>query len=83
MPPLLAKSTDGLDRLIEAKPYDLRHTWAVTMHSEPAFAEISTEQCAAAMGHGVQVHKDKYLLWADKEKLEDQFIENWKHPFAA
>ena len=83
MPLLLAKSTDGLDRLIEAKPYDLRHTWAVTMHSEPAFAEISIEQCAAAMGHGVGVHKDKYLLWADNEKLEDQFIKNWKHPFAA
>lgn len=83
MPPLLAKSTDGLDQVIEATPYDLRHTWAVTMYSEPAFADIPVEQCAAAMGHGVGVHKDKYLLWADNEKLKDEFIKNWKHPFAA
>jgi len=83
MPSLNALSTDGTKRILDALPYDLRHTWAITMHTDPAFAHISMEQCAEAMGHGLEVHKDKYLLWTDTEKVADQFISGWEHPYAA
>ena len=83
MPSLNAISTDGSKKILDALPYDLRHTWAITMHTDPAFSHIPMEKCAEAMGHGLEVHKDKYLLWTDTGKVAEQFIDGWEHPYAA
>ena len=83
MPSLSAEATDGSGEMINALPYDLRHTWAVTMHSDPAFSHLKVEECAEAMGHSVAVHTERYLVWTDKAKLANDLMDNWKHPFAA
>lgn len=68
---------------ISVKPYDLRHTCAVFMHTDQRFKAMkSIEECAEAMGHGVDVHKKQYLLWLDKEDLNKKIIQSHKHPYA-
>ena len=83
MPKLSAKATNGTDEMIDALPYDLRHTWAVTMHTEPAFSHLTVDACAEAMGHSATVHRERYLVWIDKTKVANDLIDNWQHPHAA
>ncbi len=83
MPPLLADSTVTRGKKIQARPYDLRHTWAVTMMSDPGFGHLSDEKCAKAMGHGVDVHRKRYQLWANKKKIDEDFTDSFTHPYAA
>tara|TARA_B100000965_G_scaffold350482_1_gene324394 strand:- start:345 stop:1682 length:1338 start_codon:yes stop_codon:yes gene_type:complete len=85
MPPLLVKSPVKRSRKkIEVRPYDLRHTWAVFMHTDPAFKRLKTvEECAEAMGHGLAVHKQEYLLWLNKEDEKKAMIRDHQHPYAA
>jgi hypothetical protein len=44
-------------------PYDLRHTWAVTIAIAPEWNHVSDVDAAAAMGHDVNVHRSKYQKW--------------------
>ena len=85
MPDLLVKSPKkGSRAMIKVKPYDLRHTWAVTMATDPEFQRTKTlEECAEAMGHGVEVHRGKYLLWMDTASKNAAAIKSHVHPYAA
>ena len=84
MPALLVKSPIKRSRKkIPVKPYDLRHTWAVFMHTDPHFRSMkSADECAEAMGHGLAVHKSKYLLWLNKDEMNKATIESHQHPYA-
>ena len=84
LPELMVKSPIKKSRQkISVEPYDLRHTWAVFMHTDPKFKAMkSIEECAEAMGHGVDVHKRQYLLWLDKDDLNKTIIKSHKHPYA-
>ena len=68
---------------VDARPYDLRHTFAVTMATDPAWSHISEEQTAKAMGHGLEVHRRNYQLWIDAEKETERLIKEFEHPYAA
>ena len=53
------------------------------MHTDPRFKAMkSIEECAEAMGHGVDVHKRQYLLWLGKDNLNKTIIKSHKHPYA-
>tara|TARA_R100001463_G_scaffold16069_3_gene41789 strand:- start:20108 stop:21421 length:1314 start_codon:yes stop_codon:yes gene_type:complete len=58
-----------------AVPYDLRHTWAVTMATLPN-CDVSVEKCAKAMGHDVVTHTNIYQRWIDQRKLMDNEIDS-------
>ena len=83
MPELLVTSPiKNSKKKIAVEPYDLRHTWAVFMHTDQKFKAMkSIEECAEAMGHGVEVHKKQYLLWLNKDDLNKAIIQSHKHPY--
>ena len=83
LPELLVKSPIKNSRQkISVEPYDLRHTWAVFMHTDPRFIAMkSIEECAEAMGHGVDIHKRQYLLWLNKDDLNKTLIKSHKRPY--
>lgn len=47
------------------RPYDLRHTWAVTVAIDPRWRHVSDEEAARAMGHTLAVHRNRYQRWID------------------
>ena len=65
-------------RLLNLNPYDMRHSYAVIMHSEEAWSHIDEAKVAKAMGHSLTVHQKHYLKWIDKEKMRDSFIKNFQ-----
>lgn len=83
MPELLGyvPSKRGTKTLIKqaAVPYDLRHTWAVTMATLPNF-DVSVEKCAKAMGHDTQTHINVYQRWMDQRKMMDIEIDSVNIP---
>ncbi len=48
-------------------PYDLRHSWAITNAIDERFTNVTLEAAAAAMGHGIEVHRRNYLRWVSDE----------------
>ena len=85
LPPLWVKSPKrGSKKPIAVNPYDLRHTFAVFMYTDPKFKKLKTaEECADAMGHSLQVHKQEYLLWLNQKEFNKSIIESHVHPLAA
>ena len=69
LPPWFARvpDTDGRYRAEEKPkaiaPYDLRHAWAVTVATDPAWRHVRDEDAARAMGHDVEVHRRRYQRW--------------------
>tara|TARA_Y100001963_G_C6745516_1_gene431388 strand:- start:167 stop:1519 length:1353 start_codon:yes stop_codon:yes gene_type:complete len=45
------------------KPYDLRHTWAVSIATLPEWNHVSDIDAASAMGHNVEIHRKHYQKW--------------------
>lgn len=67
--PLRAPSAEGAgDDWV--RPYDLRHAFAIRCFTDPAVNMLPTDDHAAWMGHGVDVHERIYLRWlpADRQK---------------
>ena len=54
--------------------YDLRHTWAITVATDPRFKSIDISQAALAMGHDVETHKNNYLRWVSKEEYRKRVM---------
>ena len=56
------------------RPYDLRHSYAIRCFTHPECVNDGIDAVAEWMGHGVQVHKDKYLrfMGADKKNAAIQ-----------
>ena len=44
-------------------PYDLRHTWAVSIATLPEWNHVDEIQAAQAMGHDVATHRKHYWKW--------------------
>ena len=44
-------------------PYDLRHTWAVTVATSSTWNHVSDVDAAACMGHDIEVHRRNYQKW--------------------
>jgi len=44
-------------------PYDLRHTWAVTVATSSDWNHVSDVEAAACMGHDIEVHRRNYQKW--------------------
>lgn len=53
------------------RPYDLRHAYAIRCFTDPQVNGLPTEDHAAWMGHGADVHERIYLRWmpASRQKL--------------
>ena len=81
MPPLLGDNPKRKSHKIAAIPYDLRHTYAVTMASDPNWSHVSEEETAKAMGHSLEVHRRNYQLWIDGDKQRRRLIDGFKHPY--
>jgi len=63
--------TNGQYRLTDQPqqitPYDLRHTWAVTVATDPRFKDVTDEVAARCMGHDIEVHRRRYQRWIGSE----------------
>ena len=59
----------------EVTPYDLRHTWAVTLATDKRWEHVSDTDAAQAMGHDVSVHRKHYQKWINEEDVRDRFLE--------
>jgi len=81
MPQLLGNNPQRKKQKIPAIPYDLRHTYAVTMASDPCWSHVSEEETAKAMGHSLEIHRRNYQLWIDGDKQRKRLIENFRHPY--
>jgi hypothetical protein len=74
LPPWFARvpDTDGRyradDKPKAITPYDLRHTWAVTMATDPEWRHVRDEDVARAMGHDIDVHRLRYQRWIGAEE---------------
>lgn len=74
-PKLWAQAVEGGGPLGDGRdwvrPYDLRHSYAVRCFTDPAVNMLPTEDHAAWMGHGADVHERIYLRWmpASRQKL--------------
>ncbi|MEN9859956.1 MAG: hypothetical protein RLZZ515_438 [Cyanobacteriota bacterium] len=73
MPPWRARVPDAngrwnqRDPLVQIQPYDLRHTWAVIMASDPACRHVPDAAAAEALGHAVETHRKHYQRWVGSE----------------
>ena len=80
MPPLLAAipNKKGLiDKSANKQaitPYDLRHTYAIRLATDPRCSHISIEEAAQAMGHDVATHKKHYQYWISSEEKKKQIM---------
>jgi hypothetical protein len=78
LPPWFARvpDTDGRyqrrDRPQAITPYDLRHAWAVTVATDPAWRHVSDEEAARAMGHSLDVHRRRYQRWIGAAQRRDR-----------
>lgn len=74
MPPWLARIPDAngrwhqRDPLTPIRPYDLRHTWAVIMATDPAWSHVPDAAAAEALGHAVETHRKHYQRWVSSEQ---------------
>ncbi len=68
--PLVAPAAEG-GGTDWVRPYDLRHSYAVRCFTDPQVNGLPTEDHAAWMGHGADVHERIYLRWmpASRQKL--------------
>ena len=49
-------------------PYDLRHSWAITVHTDERFNHVDIAKAADCMGHDVVTHRKHYLKWVGEEQ---------------
>jgi len=56
------------------KPYDLRHTWAVTLATSSKWSHIDENDAALAMGHNIEIHRKHYQRWISEDLTRDNFI---------
>lgn len=61
-------------------PYDLRHTWAIRMATDPRCVGITDELAAQAMGHDVSTHRKHYQKWLSQTEIRKTIISNIKFP---
>ena len=57
------------------KPYDLRHTWAVTLATDSKWSHIDENDAALAMGHNIEIHRKHYQRWISEDVTRDNFFE--------
>ena len=57
------------------KPYDLRHTWAVTLATDSKWSHIDEHDAALAMGHNIDIHRKHYQRWISEDVTRDNFFE--------
>ena len=80
MPPLLAAIPDKkglIDNSANKQaitPYDLRHTYAIRLATDPRCSHISIEEAAQAMGHDIATHKKHYQYWISSEEKKKQIM---------
>ena len=80
MPPLLAAIPnkkgliDNSANKQAITPYDLRHTYAIRLATDPRCSHISIEEAAQAMGHDVATHKKHYQYWISSEEKKKQIM---------
>lgn len=76
VPRLVATAADGTG-IDWARPYDLRHAYAIRCAVHPETAQAFDEDMAEWMGHGVEVHQRTYLRWLPpsrkKASLQSRF----------
>ena len=54
--------------------YDLRHTYAIRLATDPRFKHVDISQAALAMGHDIETHKNHYLKWVSKEEYRKRVM---------
>ena len=80
LPPWFAEIPDAMGGKIKGaqkqqiKPYDLRHTWAIRMATDPRCKGITSEIAAEAMGHDVLTHKKHYQRWISKKERQRKIM---------
>ena len=60
------------------KPYDLRHTWAVTLATDSKWNHIDENDAALAMGHNIEIHRKHYQRWISEDVTRDSFLKRIK-----
>ena len=55
-------------------PYDLRHTWAVTVATSSNWNHVSDVDAAACMGHDIEVHRRNYQKWISVDETRKTFM---------
>jgi len=80
LPDWLASVPNAKGRFIKSgekdtvKPYDLRHTFAVTLATSSKWNHIDENDAALAMGHNVDIHRKHYQRWISEDDTRDNFL---------
>ena len=80
MPDWLASVPNAKGKFIKSgekdtvKPYDLRHTFAVTLATSTKWNHIDENDAALAMGHNVDIHRKHYQRWISEDDTRDNFL---------
>ena len=64
------------DKPRDIKPYDLRHTWAITVATDKRWLSVSDGEAAMAMGHDLSTHIKHYQRWISSEAIRKKAMSN-------
>ena len=64
------------DKPRDIKPYDLRHTWAITVAIDKRWSGVSDGEAAMAMGHDLSTHIKHYQRWISSEAIRKKAMSN-------
>ena len=64
------------DKPRDIKPYDLRHTWAITVATDKRWSGVSDGEAAMAMGHDLSTHIKHYQRWISSEAIRKKAMSN-------
>ena len=64
------------DKPRDIKPYDLRHTWAITVATDKRWLGVSYGEAAMEMGHDLSTHIKHYQRWISSEAIRKKAMTN-------
>ena len=64
------------DKPRDIKPYNLRHTWAITVAIDKRWSGVSDGEAAMAMGHDLSTHIKHYQRWISSEAIRKKAMSN-------
>ena len=64
----------------DVKPYDLRHSWAITVSTSSNWSHVSETDAALCMGHNIDVHRKHYQRWLSEDETRDNLLKRITAP---
>ena len=64
----------------DVKPYDLRHSWAITVSTSSKWSHVNETDAALCMGHNIDVHRKHYQRWLSEDETRDNLLKRITAP---